>query len=362
MLIDGGNDGLPHETKVSLDFDGRRGSRHRQLTPLNLMERKLLQMTHYPDHLKTYPNMHAALPLHLKLHRLKNGFPTHRHDFLEFSYVVSGSGSETIDGIVHPMTPGTFTFILPFQVHEIFTEPGSTLELYNCNFSMELLFEIGMQGRFGEWLGARAPADGELMSHAVFAGEEAADMLRRIESMLSEYRASEQWRDPLLKAMLTETLIRFDRHRRRTTPLAGPRYADVEGSDGFRAAASHSSHGTGSRKGKASVWTVIHYIHANFHEELTLTDLARKFSFSVSRMSEVIKEATGQSFVNLLHDVRVRQACGLLVSTDMSVTEIAHEVGFGSYKTFARMFKESRGVAPSDYRKHKRTMAARGGL
>ena len=49
-------------------------------------------MTSFPDYLKTYPNMHTSYPLSLKLNQLHNGFRAHRHDFLEFSYVVSGSG------------------------------------------------------------------------------------------------------------------------------------------------------------------------------------------------------------------------------------------------------------------------------
>jgi len=106
-------------------------------------------------------------------------------------------------------------------------------------------------------------------------------------------------------------------------------------------------------KASPSVWPIIHYIHRNYQEELTLTDLANLFTMSISRISEVIKQTTGQTFVHFLHDLRLRHACSLLVSTDMSVMEIAHEVGYGSYKTFARIFRESKGIAPKDYRKHK---------
>lgn len=269
----------------------------------------------------------------MSLNRLKNGYPAHRHDFLEFSYVVDGSGAETIDGVSHPMVPGTFTFILPYQVHELFTDPGSTLVLYNCNFGMDLLYESGMSGGFGELF---AGLD-DLPAYARFRGEAMDEMRSRMEAMHRESQSAERWRDTLLKAMLTETLVRFDRYRQRTAE-PGPSRPP--------------------RSGKSSVWPVIHYIHNNYQEELTLTELARRFSLSVSRMSEVIKEATGQTFVRFLHDLRVRQAGSLLVSTDMSVTDIAHEVGFGSYKTFARMFKETKGVAPTDYRKRKRAPAA----
>jgi len=288
-------------------------------------------MTHYPEYLRTYPNMHAPFPFHIGLHRLTAGYPAHRHDFLEFSFVVEGSGSETIDGVRHPMVPGTFTFILPYQVHELFTDPGSTLVLYNCNFGMELLVETGMSGAFGELF---AGLDA-LPAHAQFGERAMEEMKRLVEDMHREYRSDERWRDTLLKAKLMETLVRFDRLRQRE-PAPQPAPPPIATSR------------------RSTVWAIIRYIHSNYQEELTLTELARKFSLSVSRMSEVIKEATGQTFVRFLHELRLRQASSLLVSTDMSVTDIAHEVGFGSYKTFSRMFKESKGVAPSDYRKHKK--------
>ncbi len=289
--------------------------------------------THFPGYIKTYPNMDEAFPFYLGLHRLTNGFRAHRHDFLEFSYVVDGSGSETIDGVNHPMVPGTFTFILPYQVHELFTEPGGTLVLYNCNFGMELLYESGLSGGFGGLFAGLA----ELPPYARFEGPAMEEMRSRIEEMFRESRSRERWRDTLLKAKLTETLVRFDRYRRRDAEASSP-----------------AAPRAGAGAGRSSVWDAIYYIHSNYQDELSLTDLARRFSFSVSRMSEVIKEATGQTFVRLVHDLRLRQAASLLVSTDMSVTDIAHEVGFGSYKTFVRMFKEAKGVAPTEFRKRKR--------
>ncbi|MBP1994007.1 AraC family ligand binding domain-containing protein [Paenibacillus eucommiae] len=95
----------------------------------------------FPQYLKEYPNMHTSFPLHLSMNRLVSGYPAHRHDFLEFSFVIAGSGWEKVNGVRHPMTAGTFTFVLPYQVHEIFTDPGSTLVLFNCMFKMDLLMK-----------------------------------------------------------------------------------------------------------------------------------------------------------------------------------------------------------------------------
>lgn len=288
-------------------------------------------MTYIPDYLKTYPNMHSSYPLHISLNRIPGGFRAHRHDFLEFSYVIEGEGYETINDVKHTMTKGTFTFVQPYQVHEIFTAPGSTLILYNCMFSMDLL----MEPRQDTGLMGLIDLDG-LPSYVQLEGRHNDQMLQLIEDMFKEYNGNEPWRLTMLQVRLKQILVAFDRYRRQSA--AG-------------AAATSATAGAPIRN--ASIWPIIHYIHQNYQDDLTLSDLAARFSMSLSRISEVIKETTGQTFVHFLHDLRVRHACSLLVSTEMSVAEIAHEVGYGSYNTFARVFRETKGVVPKDYRKLK---------
>lgn len=285
-------------------------------------------MTYIPDYLKTYPNMHSTYPLHISLNRLEHGFRAHRHDFLEFSYVVAGNGSESINDARHAMAPGTFTFVQPYQVHELFTEPGSTLVLYNCMFSMDLL----MEQRQDAGLMSLMELNG-LPPYVQLTGQSNEHMRHLIEDMYKEYAGKEPWRLTMLQVRLKEILVAFDRNRR---------------------IAAHSLTETSAPFIKnASIWPIIHYIHQNYQDDLALSDLANRFSMSPSRISEVIKITTGQNFVHFLHDLRIRHACSLLVSTEMSVAEIAHEVGYGSYNTFSRVFRESKGVVPKDYRKLK---------
>lgn len=288
-------------------------------------------MTYFPDYLKTYPNMHSSFPFHFSRNTLDRGFRAHRHDYLEFSYVVDGRGAESINDVKHAMTPGTFTFVLPYQVHEIFTDPGQHLVLYNCSFSMDLLMEPGNDQGLSGLLGDTIT----LPAHVQLSGQDQQQMSALIEDMYKEYKGNERYRQTLLKARLKEILVRFDRYRWKKMGLEEDQ--DVSPLPGAKA--SHS------------VWPIIHYIHSNYQEDLTLSDLAARFPLSASRISEVIKQTTGQTFVHFLHDLRLRHACSLLVSTDMSVTEIALEVGYGSYKTFSRIFRESKGIVPKDYRK-----------
>jgi AraC-like DNA-binding protein len=59
----------------------------------------------------------------------------------------------------------------------------------------------------------------------------------------------------------------------------------------------------------------------------------------------------GMSFVKLRDDVRKKRATQLLVETEMSLREIAHETGYSTPETFSRAFRKWKGMLPSEYRK-----------
>ena len=285
-------------------------------------------MTYFPEYLKTYPNMNTTSPLHISINKLENGFRPHRHDFLEFSFVFAGEGLESINGTTHRMASGTFTFLLPYQVHEIITDKGSKLQLYNCSFSMDLLMETRQDQALLDVL------DRSILPPFIqLEGDDRIHMQQLLENMYREYRNQEPWREVMLQTRLKEILIYFDRYRRK--------HANQPIITNY------------NNKTRAAVWPIIHYIHRHYQENLTLAELASTFALSMSRISEVIKHTTGQTFVHFLHDLRLRHACSLLISTDLSVSEIALEVGYGSYTTFSRIFKQSKGIVPKEYRKMK---------
>ncbi len=285
-------------------------------------------MTYYPRYLKSYPNMDTSFPFHISKNSLSQGYPAHRHDFLEFSYVIEGSGWESINGHKHAMAPGTFTFVLPYQIHELFSDGSEPLILYNCMFSMDLLFEPGK----AEGLIGLLNDSEQLSPFSHLAARDFEVMLALMDDLFAEYSGNDRWRAALLQAKLKEILIRFDRHRRSHFPPAEE---------------------SKPLSSSTFIWSVIHYIHSHYRDELTLAGLSKRFAVSMSRISELIKQMTGQNFVHFLHDVRIRHAISLLVSTDLHVNEIAGEVGYGSYKTFSRVFRERKGIVPSEYRKLK---------
>ena len=93
------------------------------------------------------------------------------------------------------------------------------------------------------------------------------------------------------------------------------------------------------------------YVQHRWHEPFTLADAAAAIGISPSRLSRLFLEKTGVAFRLWVRHERVKRATRLLGSTEKSISEIAHAVGFRNSRTFERSFKKTTGVSPSQYRK-----------
>jgi len=97
---------------------------------------------------------------------------------------------------------------------------------------------------------------------------------------------------------------------------------------------------------------------AGFLEELekrsaepwTLEAMANEVGLKRSRFGTLCRQLTGENPVTFLSRLRVRASRKLLRETDLNVTEIALECGFGSSQYFAKIFRRYQGHEPTHYR------------
>ncbi len=82
--------------------------------------------------------------------------------------------------------------------------------------------------------------------------------------------------------------------------------------------------------------------------------MAADFHYSPEYTSRLIKQATGQTFIQLLTRIRIENAERLLRDTAMPVADIAAVVGYESSEHFIRTFRKHTGETPSAYRQRKR--------
>ena len=95
----------------------------------------------------------------------------------------------------------------------------------------------------------------------------------------------------------------------------------------------------------------ISFMDANSHRAIALADVARARHLSTSRLAHVFKEQMGITVIEYLTRVRIGHAKRLLLSTELSCTEICLQVGYRNQSYFTRMFKRVVGMTPSEFRR-----------
>ena len=96
---------------------------------------------------------------------------------------------------------------------------------------------------------------------------------------------------------------------------------------------------------------ITRYLHEHMAEEISLTVLADVFHLSSQYISQLFKSEIGVNFLSYLTNIRMEKAKKLLLSTSLSIAEVAEQSGYGDYRVFTKVFKKSEGITPSQYRR-----------
>ncbi len=93
------------------------------------------------------------------------------------------------------------------------------------------------------------------------------------------------------------------------------------------------------------------YIESCYCDPITVQNIANYLNVNRSYLHRLFKAYTGISIQNYLLDYRIRQACILLTTTDLSIRSIAHSVSYADPLHFSKLFHQKKGISPSEYRK-----------
>ncbi|MEC0226208.1 helix-turn-helix domain-containing protein [Paenibacillus alba] len=96
----------------------------------------------------------------------------------------------------------------------------------------------------------------------------------------------------------------------------------------------------------------IQLISEHFSHPYSVAELAAMVNLSASRLAHLFKIQTGESVMEMLNKIRLRQARKLIEMTSLTVAEIAEEVGFNHPFYFSRQFAAFYGTSPAVFRKH----------
>ncbi len=95
----------------------------------------------------------------------------------------------------------------------------------------------------------------------------------------------------------------------------------------------------------------IKFIENNYSRPIKIGDIANNLSIDRSYFSNIFKKALQKTPQDFLLQYRMNKACELMRDPNLPIRNIALSVGYTDAFNFSKMFKKTKGISPSNYRK-----------
>jgi len=96
---------------------------------------------------------------------------------------------------------------------------------------------------------------------------------------------------------------------------------------------------------------VLEFTFREYHRPIRLEEAAAIANLTVEAFCKYFKTRTRKTYINFLNEIRISNACRLLLDNDEPVAGISFAAGFNNLSHFNRLFKKINGVTPLEYRK-----------
>jgi len=83
----------------------------------------------------------------------------------------------------------------------------------------------------------------------------------------------------------------------------------------------------------------------------TVKMMADELHVSPRYLSDLLKQETGKTALELIHIFLIGEAKNLLKGADNTIGEVAYSLGFENLPYFSRLFKREVGVSPNQFKK-----------
>lgn len=94
------------------------------------------------------------------------------------------------------------------------------------------------------------------------------------------------------------------------------------------------------------------YISRHYKEKIKITDIADELHLCSKQVSRIIYKEYGAPLSQVVHRRRLSIACMLLKNTSIDINQIALSVGYEYENYFFRLFKDTYGMTPMEYRQN----------
>jgi len=258
---------------------------------------------------------------YLKVHH--NLIFPHRHSFYHLVYFTVGSGSHTIDFAQFTVRPQQIYFMTPGQVHSWSFE--GKVDGYLVNFSPEFFHSFLLRP---EYLDSFYFLNGVTEDSVLNLSDFVADKLTRtFEELIETSAAVAAFREDLIRVKLLEIFILI---------------AQTESRDKIEKVSAPSN---------MVIKNFQKLVENNFLKMKLPGEYARRLSVTPNHLNALSKSHLGMQAGEVIRLRTILEAKRLLVSIDLTVSEIAYKLNFSDNSYFTKFFRKYTGLTPESFRK-----------
>jgi len=266
--------------------------------------------------------------IHVFKHNCYTPALPHHHNFFEMFYVLEGRCMHRVGENVSILHKGDLCFIQPKVTHSLDVNDESIIiDVLIRRSTFRQYFYSILQGDnllsnfFMSTLYSKSGID-----YLIFDTQEDTDLHYAFIDLCIESLEKEAYYSVLINAIVTRIFVLLLRRYMESCVMPEDKAGDSE-----------------------TAMKIARYIQENA-SEVTLSSLSNAFHYSPEYASRLIKRTTGQTFMQLLTNIRIENAKQLLRDTSLSVIDIAANVGYESSEHFIRKFRSLTGKTPGEYR------------
>ena len=270
--------------------------------------------------------------IHVFKHNCYTPAVPHHHNFFEMFYVLEGRCVHQVRDHVSHMRAGDLCLIQPRVTHALdVSDESIIIDVLIRRSTFRHYFYSILQGDnllanfFMSTLYSRQGID-----YLIFHTADDEAMHRSMIELCGECMEKKAYYSVLVNAIVTKLFVLLLRGHMDACEIPQDQIQDSQ-----------------------SAIRIARYLQTNA-ASATLGGLAEEFHYSPEYASRLIKQVTGQTFIQLLTSIRLENAEQLLRDTALPVADVASAVGYESSEHFIRTFRKHVGLTPSGYRQKKR--------
>lgn len=249
----------------------------------------------------------------------------HCHDFLEFSYVLSGETTYMVNDIVYTAVQGQLMAFNPGIYHsEIVNKYENFNELH-----------IGFSN-----INVRNFSQNHITKESFLGALDFKKYGKEFHNCCVEIIKEQTRHDPgyelILKCLSMKLIILFLKET----------YSEECKKD-------FKEYNLELSQKSNLVKEIISYMNSNYMQNISLYKISKSMYLSPVYISKIFKEQIGVSPINYLIKIRLEKAVNLLINTNLSVKTIAKSVGYNDAYYFSKLFKKYYKCPPTSFKSKK---------